>query len=105
MPGYVLHAGATIMCAHGGQAQPTVTIPRVTVSNMPIVTQAAPHSVVGCPFTTATPQPCLTATWTVAALRVTSLGAPVLIQSSQAVCAPNGTPVSIVAVQARVSAI
>ena len=105
MPGYVLHAGATILCAHGGQAQPTATIPRVTVSGMPIVTQAAPHSVAACPFTTSAPQPCLTANWTVAALRVTSLGAPVLTQSSQAVCAPNGTPVSIVTVQARVTAI
>ena len=105
MPGYVLHAGATILCAHGGQAQPTVTIPRVSVSGMPIVTQAAPHSVVGCPFTTASPQPCLTASWTVAALRVKSLGVPILLQDSQAVCAPNGTPVSTVAVQARVGAI
>ena len=105
MPGFVVHAGATILCAHGGQAQPTVTIPRVTVSGMPVVTQAAPHSVVGCPFATPTPQPCLTANWTVAALRVKALGAPILIQSSQAVCAPNGTPVSIVAVQARVTAI
>lgn len=105
MPGYVLHAGATIFCAHGGQAQPTVTIPRVTVSGMPIVTQAAPHSIVGCPFTVPPPLPCLTASWTIAAVRVKSLGVPILLQDSQAVCAPNGTPVSIVAVQARVSAI
>jgi hypothetical protein len=105
MPGYVLHAGATVLCAHGGQAQPSVASPRVTVSGMPVATQAAPHSIAGCPFTVPPPSPCVTATWTVAALRVTSLGAPILVQSSQAVCAPNGTPVSIVALQTRVSAI
>lgn len=105
MPGFMLHAGATILCAHGGQAQPTATNPRVTVSGMPIVTLAAPHAVVGCPFATATPQPCLTANWTVGALRVTSLGVPVLVQSSQAICAPNGTPLTVVAVQTRVSAL
>ena len=27
MPGFVLHAGATVLCAHGGQAQPTVAEP------------------------------------------------------------------------------
>jgi hypothetical protein len=41
----------------------------------------------------------------VGALRVTSLGVPVLVQSSQAICAPNGTPVTVVAVQTRVSAL
>jgi hypothetical protein len=54
---------------------------------------------------TASPQPCLTAAWTSGAVRVKVLGVPVLIQSSQATCAPNGTPVTITAVQTRVSAI
>ena len=30
MPGFLLHVGATVLCAHGGQAQPTVPNPRVT---------------------------------------------------------------------------
>ncbi len=29
MPGFLLHVGATVICAHGGQAQPTVPNPRV----------------------------------------------------------------------------
>ena len=37
MPGFLLHVGATVLCAHGGQAQPTVPNPRVTVSGQPIV--------------------------------------------------------------------
>ena len=41
MPGFLLHVGATLLCAHGGQAQPTVPNPRVTVSTLPTVTIAA----------------------------------------------------------------
>jgi hypothetical protein len=104
MPGYILHAGATVLCAHGGQAQPTAPQPRVTVSGMPIVTLAAPHSVVACPFAPSAPSPCVSAQWTVGATRVTSMGVPVLVQSSQAVCVPNGTPLTITVLQTRVLA-
>ena len=48
MPGFLLHLGATVMCAHGGQAQPTVVSPRVMVSGQPVVTLAAPYVVAGC---------------------------------------------------------
>jgi hypothetical protein len=106
MPGFLLHVGATVLCAHGGQAQPTAPNPRVIVSGQPIVTQAAPYSVAGCPFVAGTvASPCVTAQWTVAATRVLASGMPVLLQTSQAVCAPNGTPVTIVMTQTRVSAL
>jgi len=105
MPGFILHQGATVLCAHGGQAQPVAVSPRVTVSGQPIVLQPNPHTIAGCPFNVSgTPSPCLTANWTVGATRVTSNGMPILLMNSQAVCAPNGTPVSIVATQTRVSA-
>ena len=48
MPGFLLHVGATVTCVHGGQAQPTVPNPRVTVSGQPTVTIAAPYVVAGC---------------------------------------------------------
>jgi hypothetical protein len=106
MPGFLLHVGATVLCAHGGQAQPTVPNPRVTVSGQPIVTQAAPYAVAGCPFVPpAGNGPCVTAQWVVGATRVLSNGQPVLVQSSQAVCAPTGTPLMIVLTQTRVSGI
>ena len=35
MPGFLLHVGATVLCAHGGQAQPTAPNPRVLVSGQP----------------------------------------------------------------------
>ena len=32
MPGFLLHVGCQVMCAHGGKAQPTVPSPKVFVS-------------------------------------------------------------------------
>lgn len=101
--GFLLHQGATVLCTHGGQAQATVPSPRVKVGGQAIVMQPAPWTVAGCPFVAGTtPMPCVTAQWTTAAMRVKSMGQPVLLQDSQAVCAPNGTPVNIVVTQVRV---
>lgn len=106
MPGFILHQGAAVICAHGGQAQPVSVSPRVTVSAQPIVLQPNPHTITGCPFNVSgSPSPCITASWTTAATRVTSNGMPVLMMDSQAVCAPNGTPVTIITTQTRVTAI
>jgi hypothetical protein len=103
MPGFLLHVGATVMCVHGGQAQPTSPNPRVRVSGQPVVTQAAPYTVAGCPFNVSgAPSPCVTASWVVAAVRVRAGGLPVVLQDSQALCAPNGTPLNIVMTQVRV---
>ena len=104
MPGFLLHAGATVLCAHLGQAQPTSPNPRVLVSGQPIVMQPAPYAIVGCPFaTTAGPMPCVRAQWVTAAMRITSNGMPVLLMDSQAICMPNGTPLSITITQTRVT--
>ncbi|MDR6940888.1 hypothetical protein [Mucilaginibacter pocheonensis] len=104
MPGFLLHMGATVQCAHGGQAQPTVTSTRVMVSGQPIVTQAAPYTIAGCPFNVSgSPVPCVTAQWVTGAVRVTSDGLPVLLLDSQAVCVPNGTPALIVSTQTKVT--
>ena len=103
MPGFLLHMGATVLCAHAGQAQPTSPNPRVKVGGQPVVTQAAPYTVAGCPFNVSgAPVPCVTAQWVTAAIRVRAGGLPVLLQDSQAVCVPNGTPLNIVMTQARV---
>lgn len=103
MAGFVLHVGATVLCTHAGQAQPTAPNPRVKVGGQPIVTQSAPYTVAGCVFVVGTvPSPCVTATWTSAATRVKAGGSPILLQDSQATCAPNGTPVNILVTQTRV---
>jgi hypothetical protein len=105
MPGFILHVGAIVMCAHGGQAMPTSPNPRVLVGGQPIVMQPASFIVAGCAFNVSgAPSPCLTATWVTAATRVTSNGMPVLLLDSQAICAPNGTPLIITATQTKVTA-
>ena len=104
MPGFILHLGATVLCAHGGQAQPTAPNPRVLVSGQPSTLMTAPYVVAACPFVPVAPSPCVTAQWMTAATRVTSNGQPVLLLDSQAVCVPNGTPLVIVLTQTRVTA-
>jgi hypothetical protein len=103
MPGYLLHQGATVLCLHTGQAQPTAPNLRVKVGGQPVTTQTAPYTVAGCIFNVSgAPSPCVTAQWVIAATRVRAGGAPVLLQDSQAVGAPNGTGVNIVMTQVRV---
>ena len=105
MPGFLLHLGATVLCAHAGQATPTVVNPRVTVSGQPTVTLAAPYVVAGCalPPPPAANGPCVTAQFVSAATRVTSNGQPLLLLDSQAICAPTGTPLLVTVTQTRVN--
>jgi hypothetical protein len=103
MPGFLLHLGATVNCAHlPGQAQPTSTVARVMVGGQPIVVQTTQYTVAGCALTGTTNPPCATAQWTTGATRVRALGAPVLLQDSQSLCVPTGTPLTCMVVQARV---
>ena len=106
MPGFILHVDATVICSHGGQATPTAPFPRVLVSGQPVTTLPAPYVVAGCalPPPPAANGPCVTAQWVVGATRVLAGGQPVLVQSSQAICAPTGTPVQILVTQTRVTA-
>ena len=50
MPGFLLHQGAAVICAHGGNAQPAELDSRVRVGGLPVATQRAPYMVSGCPF-------------------------------------------------------
>jgi hypothetical protein len=101
MPGPILHFGATVLCAHGGQAMPTAPVARVLVSGQPVATIAAPYVVAGCPFPPVSGGPCVTGQWVVGAMRVLAMGQPVAIQTGVAVCAPTGTPLLPVAAQPR----
>jgi hypothetical protein len=106
MPGFLLHAGATVLCSHGGQAQPTAPFPRVLVNGMPVVTLTAPYVVAGCPFVPPGGNgPCVTAQWVVGATRVLAGGAPVVLQTGLAICAPTATPLLIAVTQTRVAGV
>jgi len=104
MPGPILHLGAQVLCAHGGQALPTAPVPRVLVSAQPVATIVAPYAIAGCAFPPNAGGPCVTGQWVVGALRVLAMGQPVAIQTGVAVCAPTGTPLLPVVVQPRVIA-
>jgi hypothetical protein len=103
MPGPILHVGATVLCAHAGQAQPTAPNPRVLVSGQPVVNQPAPWVVAGCslPPPPAANGPCVTASFVTGSVRVVSLGAPLLLLDSVSICTPTGTPLMPVQVQPR----
>lgn len=106
MPGPILHLGATVTCAHAGQATPSVTLPRVLVSGQPIATLPAPWLVAGCtlPPPPGANGPCVTGQFLTSALRVLAMGQPVLLMDSQSICTPTGTPLLPVMAQPRVIA-
>jgi len=104
-PAPLLHAGATLLCAHGGQAQPVALDPRVRVSGEPIVVEPGPYAVAACALTGSGAAPCTTARFVTGAARVRAQGAAVLLSDGRSVCAPTGTPLQVVATQTRVGGI
>jgi hypothetical protein len=105
MPGFLIQQAATVMCVHGGQAMAIVPNPAITLDGMPSFLLPDPWLVAGCPGIPPAIPPCVTAQWIVGTTRVTSNGQPLLLQSSQAVCAPPGTPLLPLVTQTRVTAI
>lgn len=107
MPGFLLHVGATVLCSHGGQAQPTAPNPRVLVGGQPVVTLATTYVVAGCalPPPTAANGPCVTGQFLTGSIRVMASGQPVLLNTSPSICAPTGTPLLPTATQVRVSGV
>lgn len=99
MPGYLLNMSAVVLCAHGGQVKFMAPNPRVKAGGSPVPMSAVPSMVAGCPFPPPpiANGPCVTAPWLPPSgtVRVKSMGLPLLIQSSTAVCIPTGTPVQI----------
>jgi hypothetical protein len=103
MASFLLHVGATVQCSHGGQAQPVTPFERVLVGGMAVVTMTGQYSITACPFTSSGNSPCVTAQWVTAATRVFAGGAPVVLQDSQSLCTPNGTPLNVITTQNRVT--
>ena len=101
MPGLLLHVGATVQCAHGGRATPTVPNSRVLVSGQPTATLSAPWVIAGCALPPNAGGPCVTAQWTVGTTRVMSSGQPLLISTGSATCTPTGVPLLTVSSQMK----
>jgi hypothetical protein len=104
MPGPVLHLGATVLCAHAGQATPAAAFPRVLVAGQPVVTLATPYVIAGCALTGTPTPPCATGQWVVGALRVLAGGTPLVVQSGTSITTPTGSPMLPLVVQPRVLA-
>lgn len=108
MMGFLLHMGATVICTHGGQAQPAGASTRVLLSGQPAVTLTHAQTIAGCPFTTPepAPKPCTSVQWTMTARRVLIEGAPAILSDSSGLTigpmGPQGSP-SAVSFQTRVS--
>jgi hypothetical protein len=80
---------------------------RVKVSGQKIVTQLVLYTISGCSFPSppAGNGPCVMAQWISAAIRVRASGQPVLLNDSQALCAPTGTGLKIASTQTRVKGV
>ncbi len=104
MAGFLVHQGATVLCLHTGQAQPVTTDEHVKLGGQPVAVQSSAYTIAVCtlPPPTAGNGPCTTAKWTTAAAHVRAGGVPVLLQDSQAICAPSGTGLSVLVTQTRV---
>jgi hypothetical protein len=104
--GYLVEQGATVMCAHGGQASPTTPNPRVKVGGKATVALSPSWTISGCanPPPNAGTGPCTTATWSVGTVRVKSGGQPLVIADGSATCVPTGVPLTVSVAQMRVKA-
>jgi uncharacterized Zn-binding protein involved in type VI secretion len=104
MPGFIVTMGSTVLCAHAGQATPVPSNARVLIDGQPVILQPDPWMVAGCAFPPppAGNGPCVTASFVTGSVRTKINGVPVVLQDSQAVCTPTGTPLTIVATQTRV---
>jgi len=106
MASFLLNAGSILRCSHGGEATPVAPNPRVTVSGQPILSLDSEFVIAGCALARTGPAAggCVTTRFVTAASRVTASGVPVLVDTSQAVCMPTGTPLHIIQTQTRVTA-
>ncbi len=103
MPGFILDAGATVQCAHAGQATPTSPNTRVLVGGQPTVTLPTQYTVSGCPNPGNAGGPCVTGQFTTSATRLISNGVPLLLMDSMGTCLPTSLPSQILMTQTRVS--
>jgi len=103
MPLPLYHVGNATMCAHAGKVSNVPSGPRLFVNGTdPVATVADVFTIVGCMFSTpAGPHPCVTVNWLVPAMRVTTMGRPVLLDGSvgltqSADMLPQGAPLTTV---------
>jgi hypothetical protein len=93
----ILHPGVQVFCMHQGQATPVAVAAVVTLSGQPAIVQTNIYEIKACSNPPSAGGPCVTAQWVTAASCVRVKGIPILLQNSQALCAPTSTGVRIFA--------
>jgi hypothetical protein len=97
MAGFILDAGATITCPHGGRVTVVPRTTRVALGGKPPLLVDDTSVIAACPLNVGgAPSPCLRVQWNQPATRVTVDSTPVLLSTSIALCvnaasAPQGT--------------
>ncbi|WP_028580795.1 hypothetical protein [Desulfogranum japonicum] len=105
MPGFILHAGASISCTHGGQAIPAAPPePNVLVCGQPVVPQSTGHTITGCANPSNAGGPCIRANWSTASTKVLVNYKRVLLMDSQGLSTPTNLPVFALDAQKKVLA-
>ncbi|HTJ76512.1 MAG TPA: hypothetical protein VL337_14240 [Acidimicrobiales bacterium] len=109
MPGFVVDAGATVTCPHGGTGTPIPTVTRVSLGGQPPLLATDTVVVAGCGFNVSgAPSPCLQVQWLMPSTRLLVQQTPVVLSSSVALAvnaagAPQG-PATVTGFQTRVQA-
>jgi hypothetical protein len=95
--GYLLDAGATITCPHGGTASATPSATSVSLGGKPPLLVDDVVTISGCSLNiSGAPSPCLQVQWQMPAMRVKVESKAVLLDTSIGLCmnaanAPQGT--------------
>lgn len=86
MSGFMIDAGATLLCPHGGTVSIVPGNPNVT-AGAAVTVQTDTMMISGCPFAPGSAaSPCVRVQWVVADNRVTVGGVPTLSQGSTGLC-------------------
>lgn len=104
MPGPVITMSSTVMCFHAGTATATTPAARVMIGGTPAVAITSPYVVAGCAPTGTGAPPCVSGQWVLGAVRVTTTGQPLALQTGSSMTTPPGTPMMPLVVQPRVLA-
>jgi uncharacterized Zn-binding protein involved in type VI secretion len=98
---FAVQDGATVVCAHLGQAKPGPVNARVRLGGHATIALGSLWSVDRC--SPPSGPPCVKAFWISGSSRVTSMGKPLVIQGGTAMCLPTLVPLVVQTVQNRVT--
>jgi hypothetical protein len=101
---FVLDADATVTCAHGGRANPTLLYERVRLSGRAVITTGTQYGITGCSLSGSGTPPCATGHFTTGAARVRAGGFFLATTTGYGVAVPTASPMTATMSQTRVRA-